>query len=220
MIKIAPSMLSADFARLGEQIEEISRAGADYIHVDVMDGHFVPNISFGASVMKSLNGIESAPYDVHLMIEDPDKYLEDFVTDRTEYITVHQEACPHLNRTIQHLHNCGVKAGVALNPGSPVCLLDEVLDEADMILIMSVNPGFGGQSLIPSTLRKIRKLADLREKEGYKWTLEIDGGVNLNTISDVSASGVDIFVAGSAVFKADSLGGRVKELKAAAEAER
>ncbi|MGI6191383.1 ribulose-phosphate 3-epimerase [Eubacterium sp. F2] len=220
MIKIAPSMLSADFARLGEQIEEISRAGADYIHVDVMDGHFVPNISFGASVMKSLNGIESAPYDVHLMIEDPDKYLEDFVTDRTEYITVHQEACPHLNRTIQHLHSCGVKAGVALNPGSPVCLLDEVLDEADMILIMSVNPGFGGQSLIPSTLRKIRKLADLREKEGYKWTLEIDGGVNLNTISDVSASGVDIFVAGSAVFKADSLGGRVKELKAAAEAER
>lgn len=220
MIKIAPSMLSADFARLGEQIEEISRAGADYIHVDVMDGHFVPNISFGASVMKSLNGIKSAPYDVHLMIEDPDKYLEDFVTDRTEYITVHQEACPHLNRTIQHLHSCGVKAGVALNPGSPVCLLDEVLDEADMILIMSVNPGFGGQSLIPSTLRKIRKLADLREKEGYKWTLEIDGGVNLNTISDVSASGVDIFVAGSAVFKADSLGGRVKELKAAAEAER
>ncbi len=220
MIKIAPSMLSADFARLGEQIEEISRAGADYIHVDVMDGHFVPNISFGASVMKSLNGIESAPYDVHLMIEDPDKYLEDFVTDRTEYITVHQEACPHLNRTIQHLHSCGVKAGVALNPGSPVCLLDEVLDEADMILIMSVNPGFGGQSLIPSTLRKIRKLADLREKEGYKWTLEIDGGVNLNTISDVSASGVDIFVAGSAVFKADSLGGRVKELKAATEAER
>ncbi len=220
MIKIAPSMLSADFARLGEQIEEISRAGADYIHVDVMDGHFVPNISFGASVMKSLNGIESAPYDVHLMIEDPDKYLEDFVTDRTEYITVHQEACPHLNRTIQHLHSCGVKAGVALNPGSPVCLLDEVLDEADMILIMSVNPGFGGQSLIPSTLRKIRKLADLREKEGYKWALEIDGGVNLNTISDVSASGVDIFVAGSAVFKADSLGGRVKELKAAAEAER
>lgn len=220
MIKIAPSMLSADFARLGEQIEEISRAGADYIHVDVMDGHFVPNISFGASVMKSLNRIESAPYDVHLMIEDPDKYLEDFITDRTEYITVHQEACPHLNRTIQHLHSCGVKAGVALNPGSPVCLLDEVLDEADMILIMSVNPGFGGQSLIPSTLRKIRKLADLREKEGYKWTLEIDGGVNLNTISDVSASGVDIFVAGSAVFKADSLGGRVKELKAAAEAER
>jgi len=220
MIKIAPSMLSADFARLGEQIEEISRAGADYIHVDVMDGHFVPNISFGASVMKSLNGIESAPYDVHLMIEDPDKYLEDFVTDRTEYITVHQEACPHLNRTIQHLHSCGVKAGVALNPGSPVCLLDEVLDEADMILIMSVNPGFGGQSLIPSTLRKIRKLADLREKEGYKWELEIDGGVNLNTISDVSASGVDIFVAGSAVFKADSLGGRVKELKKAAGAGR
>lgn len=220
MIKIAPSMLSADFSRLGEQIEEISDAGADYIHVDVMDGHFVPNISFGASVMKSLNHVSSAPYDVHLMIEDPDKYLEDFVTDRTEFITVHQEACPHLNRTIQHLHSCGVKAGVALNPGSPVCLLDEVLDEADMILIMSVNPGFGGQSLIPSTLKKIRKLAALREQEGYDWQLEIDGGVNMETIADVSASGVDIMVAGSAVFKAEDLGGRVKELRAAAEAVR
>ncbi|MCI2146759.1 MAG: ribulose-phosphate 3-epimerase [Clostridiales bacterium] len=220
MIKIAPSMLSADFSRLGEQIEAITGAGADYIHVDVMDGHFVPNISFGASVMKSLNGISSAPYDVHLMIEDPDKYLEDFVTDRTEYITVHQEACPHLNRTIQHLHSCGVKAGVALNPGSPICLLDEVLEEADMILIMSVNPGFGGQSLIPSTLKKIQKLAALRKQEGYKWTLEIDGGVNLKTISDVSASGVDIMVAGSAVFGAEDLGGRVKELREAAEAVR
>lgn len=220
MIKIAPSMLSADFSRLGEQIEAITGAGADYIHVDVMDGHFVPNISFGASVMKSLNGISSAPYDVHLMIEDPDKYLEDFVTDRTEYITVHQEACPHLNRTIQHLHSCGVKAGVALNPGSPICLLDEVLEEADMILIMSVNPGFGGQSLIPSTLKKIQKLASLRKQEGYKWTLEIDGGVNLKTISDVSASGVDIMVAGSAVFGAEDLGGRVKELREAAEAVR
>ena len=220
MIKIAPSMLSADFSRLGEQIEAITGAGADYIHVDVMDGHFFPNISFGASVMKSLNGISSAPYDVHLMIEDPDKYLEDFVTDRTEYITVHQEACPHLNRTIQHLHSCGVKAGVALNPGSPICLLDEVLEEADMILIMSVNPGFGGQSLIPSTLKKIQKLAALRKQEGYKWTLEIDGGVNLKTISDVSASGVDIMVAGSAVFGAEDLGGRVKELREAAEAVR
>ena len=154
------------------------------------------------------------------MIEDPDKYLEDFVTDRTEYITVHQEACPHLNRTIQHLHSCGVKAGVALNPGSPICLLDEVLEEADMILIMSVNPGFGGQSLIPSTLKKIQKLAALRKQEGYKWTLEIDGGVNLKTISDVSASGVDIMVAGSAVFGAEDLGGRVKELREAAEAVR
>ena len=220
MIKIAPSMLSADFSRLGEQIEAITGAGADYIHVDVMDGHFVPNISFGASVMKSLNGISSAPYDVHLMIEDPDKYLEDFVTDRTEYITVHQEACPHLNRTIQHLHSCGVKAGVALNPGSPICLLDEVLEEADMILIRSVTPGFGGQSLIPSTLKKIQKLAALRKQEGYKWTLEIDGGVNLKTISDVSASGVDIMVAGSAVFGAEDLGGRVKELREAAEAVR
>ncbi len=220
MIKIAPSMLSADFARLGEQIEEISRAGSDYVHVDVMDGHFVPNISFGASVMKSLNKLESAPYDVHLMIENPDQYLEDFVTDKTEFICVHQEACTHLSRTIQHIKSCGVKAGVALNPATPVVILEEVLSDVDMILIMSVNPGFGGQSLIPSTLNKIRRLDSLRKQEGFKYEIEIDGGVNLNTIADVSASGVDIMVAGSAVFKADDLGAHVKELRAAAEAVR
>lgn len=213
MIQLAPSILSADFARLGEQVEDVSKAGADLIHVDVMDGHFVPNISFGASVMKSLDSLETAPYDVHLMIENPDNYLGDFVTEKTEYITVHQEACVHLHRTIQHIKSYGVGAGVSLNPATPVSSLENILEDVDLVLIMSVNPGFGGQSLIPSTLRKIRKLAEIREKNSLKFRIEIDGGVNLKTIPDVAETGVDIIVAGSAVFGADNLEKRVAELK-------
>ena len=213
MIQLAPSILSADFARLGEQVEDVTKAGADLIHVDVMDGHFVPNISFGASVMKSLDSLETAPYDVHLMIEDPDSYLGDFVTERTEYITVHQEACKHLHRTIQHIRSYGVGAGVSLNPATPVSSLENILEDVDLVLIMSVNPGFGGQSLIPSTLRKIRKLAEIREKNDLKFRIEIDGGVNLKTIQDVAETGVDIIVAGSAVFGAEDLEKRVAELK-------
>ena len=140
MIRLAPSILSSDFSRLGEEVEEIEKAGAHVIHVDVMDGHFVPNISYGAAVMKSLCGKTALPFDVHLMIENPDQYLEDFVTDQTEYITVHQEACPHLHRTLQHIKGVGVKAGVALNPATPLSVLDYVLEEVDLILIMSVNP--------------------------------------------------------------------------------
>ena len=143
MGKIAPSILSADFARLGEQVEAISRGGADFVHVDVMDGHFVPNISFGSAVMKSLNKVETAPYDVHLMIENPDAYLGDFVTDKTEYIVVHQEACRHLHRTVQNIKSHGVKAGVALNPATPVSSLECILEDLDLVLVMSVNPGFG-----------------------------------------------------------------------------
>ena len=213
MIQLAPSILSADFARLGEQVEDVTKAGADLIHVDVMDGHFVPNISFGASVMKSLDNLETAPYDVHLMIENPDSYLGDFVTEKTEYITVHQEACKHLHRTIQHIRSYGVGAGVSLNPATPVSSLENILEDVDLVLIMSVNPGFGGQSLIPSTLRKIRKLADIREKNNLKFRIEIDGGVNLKTIPDVAETGVDIIVAGSAVFGAEDLEKRVAELK-------
>lgn len=213
MIQLAPSILSADFARLGEQVEDVTKAGADLIHVDVMDGHFVPNISFGASVMKSLDSLETAPYDVHLMIEDPDSYLGDFVTEKTEYITVHQEACKHLHRTIQHIRSYGVGAGVSLNPATPVSSLENILEDVDLVLIMSVNPGFGGQSLIPSTLRKIRKLAEIREKNDLKFRIEIDGGVNLKTIQDVAETGVDIIVAGSAVFGAEDLEKRVAELK-------
>ena len=213
MIQLAPSILSADFARLGEQVEDVTKAGADLIHVDVMDGHFVPNISFGASVMKSLDNLETAPYDVHLLIENPDSYLGDFVTEKTEYITVHQEACKHLHRTIQHIRSYGVGAGVSLNPATPVSSLENILEDVDLVLIMSVNPGFGGQSLIHSTLRKIRKLADIREKNNLKFRIEIDGGVNLKTIPDVAETGVDIIVAGSAVFGAEDLEKRVAELK-------
>lgn len=204
MAKVAPSILSADFSRLGADVQEICEFGADYIHVDVMDGAFVPNISFGAGVMKSLNNVATIPYDVHLMIEDPDRYIEDFVTPNTEFITVHQEACRHLDRTIQHIHSTGVKAGVALNPATPIVMVEDVLDKVDMILIMSVNPGFGGQKFIPRALDKIRRLDEIRKANGYDFVIEVDGGVNLQNCEELKSVGTDILVAGSAVFKAES----------------
>ncbi|MEF2739188.1 MAG: ribulose-phosphate 3-epimerase [Clostridia bacterium] len=204
MAKVAPSILSADFSKLGADVQEICEFGADYIHVDVMDGAFVPNISFGAGVMKSLNNVATIPYDVHLMIEDPDRYIEDFVTPNTEFITVHQEACRHLDRTIQHIHSTGVKAGVALNPATPIVMVEDVLDKVDMILIMSVNPGFGGQKFIPRALEKIRRLDEIRKANGYDFVIEVDGGVNLQNCEELKSVGTDILVAGSAVFKAES----------------
>ena len=203
MAKVAPSILSADFSKLGADVQEICEFGADYIHVDVMDGAFVPNISFGAGVMKSLNNVTTIPYDVHLMIEDPDRYIEDFVTPNTEFITVHQEACRHLDRTIQHIHSTGVKAGVALNPATPIVMVEDVLDKVDMILIMSVNPGFGGQKFIPRALDKIRRLDEIRKTNGYDFVIEVDGGVNLQNSEELKSVGTDILVAGSAVFKAE-----------------
>lgn len=203
MAKVAPSILSADFSKLGADVQEICEFGADYIHVDVMDGAFVPNISFGAGVMKSLNNVTTIPYDVHLMIEDPDRYIEDFVTPNTEFITVHQEACRHLDRTIQHIHSTGVKAGVALNPATPIVMVEDVLDKVDMILIMSVNPGFGGQKFIPRALDKIRRLDEIRKANGYDFVIEVDGGVNLQNCEELKSVGTDILVAGSAVFKAE-----------------
>lgn len=204
MAKVAPSILSADFSKLGADVQEICEFGADYIHVDVMDGAFVPNISFGAGVMTSLNNVTTIPYDVHLMIEDPDRYIEDFVTPNTEFITVHQEACRHLDRTIQHIHSTGVKAGVALNPATPIVMVEDVLDKVDMILIMSVNPGFGGQKFIPRALDKIRRLDEIRKASGYDFVIEVDGGVNLQNCEELKSVGTDILVAGSAVFKAES----------------
>lgn len=204
MAKVAPSILSADFSKLGADVQEICEFGADYIHVDVMDGAFVPNISFGAGVMKSLNNVATIPYDVHLMIEDPDRYIEDFVTPNTEFITVHQEACRHLDRTVQHIHSTGVKAGVALNPTTPIVMVEDVLDKVDMILIMSVNPGFGGQKFIPRALDKIRRLDEIRKANGYDFVIEVDGGVNLQNCEELKSVGTDILVAGSAVFKAES----------------
>ena len=212
MIKLAPSILSADFSQLGEDVKRIEEGGAHLVHVDVMDGHFVPNISFGAAVMKSLCGRTSLPFDVHLMIENPDAYLEDFMTSQTEYITVHQEACVHLHRTLQHIHDVGAKAGVSINPATPLFMLEEVLEEADLILIMSVNPGFGGQKMIPKTLQKIRELKARREADGLKYLIEIDGGVKVDNIAEVKAAGTDIIVAGSAVFGAEDIPGRVREL--------
>lgn len=204
MAKVAPSILSADFSKLGADVQGICEFGADYIHVDVMDGAFVPNISFGAGVMKSLNSLATIPYDVHLMIEDPDRYIEDFLTPNTEFITVHQEACRHLDRTIQHIHSTGVKAGVALNPATPIVMVEDVLDKVDMILIMSVNPGFGGQKFIPRALDKIRRLDEIRKANGYDFVIEVDGGVNLQNCEELKSVGTDILVAGSAVFKAES----------------
>ena len=211
MSKLAPSLLSADFSKLGEQAELVSKNGADYIHVDVMDGHFVPNITFGALVMKSLNKCDTAPYDVHLMITDPDKYAPGFVTEKTEYITVHQEACTHLHRTIQGIHELGVKAGVSINPATPISAIENVLCDVDLVLVMSVNPGFGGQKFIPVALEKIRELAKIRANEGYDFVIEVDGGVDLENAKEIAEAGCDILVAGSQVFGADDIAKRVKE---------
>ena len=208
---LAPSILSADFSKLGEQVQLISDAGAGLVHIDVMDGHFVPNISFGAPVMKSLNAWNTSPYDVHLMIENPDQYIADFVTDKTEYIVVHQEACRHLHRTIQNIKSHGVKAGVSLNPATPVSTLECILEELDLVLVMSVNPGFGGQKFIPQTLEKIKDLDRIRKEKGYTYKIEIDGGVSLNNVEMIRDAGCDIFVAGSAVFGAEDIGKRVED---------
>ena len=196
MKRLAPSVLSADFSKLGEDVKTIEDAGAHLIHVDVMDGHFVPNITIGPAVMKSLVRWTSMPFDVHLMISDPDKYAPLFVTPQTEFITVHAEACTHLHRTLQSIRALGVKAGVALNPATSLSAVEYVADLADLILVMSVNPGFGGQSFI------------------YTFEIEIDVGVGLGNIAEVSAAGVDIAVAGSAVYGAEDVGQRVKELVA------
>ena len=201
MAKIAPSILAADFAKLGSEVADICKGGCDFIHVDVMDGAFVPNISFGSAIMKSLNGYATAPYDVHLMIENPDQYLEEFVTDNTAYITVHYEACPHICRTLAHIKEHGVKAGVSINPGTPVSCLEAVLPFVDMVLVMSVNPGFGGQKFIPETVGKVARLNKLRKENGYNFEIEVDGGVSDKNSGILISSGADILVAGSAVFK-------------------
>lgn len=213
MKRLAPSVLSADFSKLGQEIEEVKKAGVRLLHVDVMDGAFVPNISIGVPVVRSMAAASDLPQDVHLMIEDPDRYLEDFLTDRTEYICVHAEACKHLNRTVQHIRSLGVKAAVALNPATGLSVLEYLMEDLDMILLMSVNPGFGGQKFIPQTLRKLRDLDRIRKERNLSFEIEVDGGIGASNIAEISAAGCDIFVAGSAVFGREDRQEAVRELQ-------
>ena len=213
MAKLAPSILSADFSELGRQIAKTEKGGADLIHFDVMDGAFVPNISYGAPIMKCLLGKTAVPFDVHLMIEHPEQRIPDFVSPNTEYITVHQEACPHLHRVIHQIKELGIKAGVAINPATPVSLLENILADVDLVLVMSVNPGFGGQKFIPNAMVKVCELDEIRKNEELDFLIEIDGGVSLNNCQMLAASGVDIMVAGSAVFGAEDITKRTREFK-------
>jgi len=201
MIKLAPSILSADFACLGEQIAEVDRVGADYIHVDVMDGHFVPNITIGAPVVASIRPLTSLPLDVHLMIEHPERYISDFVKAGADVITVHVEASPQLHSTIRLIKELGVKAGVSLNPATPLSAVDEFIPHVDFILIMSVNPGFGGQSFIPITLAKIATMRRILDDRGLSAELEVDGGINADNAPDIVEAGATVLVAGNSIFK-------------------
>lgn len=197
---IAPSILSADFSRLGEEVKAVEAAGADWIHVDVMDGHFAPNITIGPLVVEAVRKVTELPLDVHLMIENPDQYLEAFAKAGSAYLTVHAEACCHLHRTIQAIKDLGVKAGVALNPATPLSAIEWILEDVDLVVVMSVNPGFGGQVFIPQALKKIRDLKSMSLSTNPKVLIEVDGGVNQKTVRSVSEAGADAFVAGSAIF--------------------
>ncbi|WP_106498561.1 ribulose-phosphate 3-epimerase [Lentibacillus sp. Marseille-P4043] len=203
MTKIAPSILSADFARLGEEITDVEKGGADYIHVDVMDGHFVPNITIGPLIVESIKPKTTLPLDVHLMIENPDAFIPMFASTGASIITVHQEACPHLHRTIQLIKSQGVKAGVVINPATPAEMIKQVLPDVDLVLLMTVNPGFGGQSFISHVVPKIKQIADWRDELGLSFEIEIDGGVNVDTAKRCTDAGADVLVAGSAVFNKD-----------------
>jgi ribulose-phosphate 3-epimerase len=198
--RIAPSILSADFARLGEQIRLVQDAGAQMIHVDVMDGHFVPNITLGPPVVRSIRPATSLPLDVHLMIEEPDRYVEEFARAGANLISVHFEATVHLNRTLDRIRSCSCLAGVVLNPSSPVDWLQDTLEDLDYVLLMSVNPGFGGQKFLPSALAKLKRLDETRRRTGLNFAIEIDGGVDLRNLQEVAAAGADWIVAGSSIF--------------------
>ena len=214
MKAIAPSILSADFAKLGAEVQAVQHAGADWIHVDVMDGQFVPNITMGPLVVEAVRRSTDLTIDVHLMIESPERYVADFADAGADYIAVHQEACVHLHRTIQQIRETGAKPGVALNPATPVESLQWILADLDFVLVMSVNPGFGGQKFIPSALDKVKQLKRIIQGRGLSTLIQIDGGVKAGTIGNISQAGVDVFVAGSAIFGSADYAQTIAELKA------
>jgi len=211
--KIAPSILSADFSRLGEEVKAVEKAGADLIHVDVMDGHFVPNITIGPLVVTALRKITSLPLDVHLMIEEPERYIEAFGQAGGDWITIHAEVCPHLKRMIKKVRQLNVRPGIVLKPATPLKTLYPVLDDIDLVLIMSVNPGFGGQSFIPSTLKKIERLRKIIDQNKYVLEIEVDGGVKIENIKEVSKAGGGIFVVGTGIFKTEDYGETIRKLR-------
>lgn len=200
VMKISPSILSADFCRLGDEVRALEKAGADYIHVDVMDGHFVPNLTIGPAIVKAVRRCTSLPLDVHLMMERPDDFLSDFAKAGANILTVHVEAVTHLHRTLSEIKKYGMRAGVSLNPSTPVCLIEPALDYADLVLVMSVNPGFGGQELIPEVLPKIKEIRRLITRKGRPVELEVDGGIKVDNIGAVADAGADVFVSGSGIF--------------------
>lgn len=200
MIKIAPSILSADFAQLGAEVKEVVEAGADWIHIDVMDGHFVPNITIGPLIVEAIRPVTTIPFDVHLMIENPDQYIEAFAKAGADYITVHVEACTHLHRTLQLIKSYDVKPGVVLNPHTPIESILPILEEVDLVLFMTVNPGFGGQAFIPSVLKKVKALREIIEEQQLTIDIQIDGGINEDTIVEAVEAGANVFVAGSAIY--------------------
>ncbi|MBB5354929.1 ribulose-phosphate 3-epimerase [Anoxybacillus mongoliensis] len=200
MVKIAPSILSANFAKLGEEIIDVERGGADYIHVDVMDGHFVPNITIGPLIVEAIRPVTTLPLDVHLMIEQPDRYIPTFAKAGADYLTVHVEACPHLHRTIHLIKEHGVKAGVALNPHTPISMVEHLVEDIDLVLFMTVNPGFGGQSFIPAVLPKIQAFSTLVRERGISVEIEVDGGIHAETAKLCVEAGANVLVAGSAIY--------------------
>ncbi|HEY5648902.1 MAG TPA: ribulose-phosphate 3-epimerase [Nitrospiria bacterium] len=213
--KIAPSILSADFSRLGEEIARVSEAGADLIHVDVMDGHFVPNLTIGPPIVEAIRKVTDLPLDVHVMITNPDETFQDYLSAGADYLTVHVEASTHLHRTVQAIKEMGAKAGVTLNPATPLSAVEEILPYADLLLIMSVNPGFGGQSFIPSSMEKLRQARKMIDERGLSVELEIDGGVKTDNIGDMAAAGADIFVSGSGIFKSPDYKETIQKMRSA-----